>query len=82
MREMKYVMVESEEYGEQLFIFPTNIDHDKFAEVLHDIGSYEESAYREPVGAGFTNLKECYGESGTLGIGNRKKDTRALRGEL
>ena len=34
MMQMKYVVVQSEKHGKQLFVFPIDIDHDRFAEVL------------------------------------------------
>lgn len=83
--EMKYVVVNSEEAGEQLFIFPRTIDHDKFAEVLSRIryGSdlNWEHIYRKPVAAGFTDGHVCYGRSETLSLNSRPQDTRLLRGD-
>ena len=85
MNEMKYVVVESEEQGKQLFIFPKNIDHDAFAEVLSNIRFYKNGnprdwnrIYREPVSAGFTNGLTCYGKSESLGIASDKGDTALM----
>lgn len=83
MTEMKYVVVRSSEIGEQLFIFPKNIDHDSFAEVLshirHGSPSDWRRVFRAPVSAGFTDGKTCYGSSETLGLGSRKQDADLLR---
>jgi len=82
MLEMKYVVVDSDECGEQLFVFPKSIDHDRFNEVLSDIrhgGDRNwERIYREPVSAGFTDGKTCYGRSETLGLDSRPQDTALL----
>lgn len=79
--EMKYVVVKSQECGEQLFIFPKNVDHDRFVEVLSNIRHGERDwkrIYRAPVSAGFTDGKRCYGGSETLGIKSRESDSELL----
>ena len=80
--EMKYVVVQTEEQGEQLFIFPKNIDHDRFAEVLSNIrlgsGYNWERIYREPISAGFTDGTKCYGYSESLSLKSRPEDTALL----
>jgi hypothetical protein len=80
--EMKYVVVNSAECGEQLFVFPKNIDHDKFAEVVSNIrhGGHSnwKRVYRKPVSAGFTDGKNCYGLSETLNLKSRLDDTALL----
>ena len=81
-REMKYVVVESDEAGEQLFIFPKGIDHDEFASVLSYIkhgGQNWTRPCRLPVSAGFTDGARCYGRSETLGLESRKTDTELLQ---
>ena len=79
---MKYVVVESEEQGKQLFIFPKNIDHDAFAEILSHmkVGTPQnwKRVYREPVSAGFTDGKTCYGKSESLGIKSDNGDTALM----
>lgn len=82
MIEMKYVVVDSFEYGEELFIFPTSIEHDRFAEVLYYIRppapwTYS-SACRKAVSAGFTDGETCYGRSELLDLDSRKEDTVLL----
>lgn len=83
MSEMKYVVVESEEQGKQLFTFPKNIDHDAFAEVLSyiKVGTPQNwnRAYREPISAGFTDGVTCYGKSETLGLASAPTDTALLK---
>ena len=82
MNEMKYVVVESEEQGKQMFIFPKNIDHDAFAEVLSyiKVGTPQNwnRAYREPISAGFTNGLTCYGRSETLNLDSQLNDTALM----
>lgn len=83
MREMKYVVVFSEEQGEQLFIFPKNINHDDFAETLSyiktgDRGNWQR-IFRTPISAGFTDGSTCYGHSESLNISSRKQDTSLLQ---
>jgi len=82
MNEMKYVVVDSDEQGEQMFVFPKNVDHDRFAEVLSNIRYGGDRSwnriYREPVSAGFTDGKTCYGRSESLNLDSRKTDTVLL----
>ena len=83
MIEMKYVVVNSEEQGEQLFIFPKNINHDSFAETLSYIKFGDEKnwkrIFRETISAGFTDGQTCYGKSETLGLSSCKEDTLLLK---
>lgn len=80
--EMKYVVVQSSEEGQQMFIFPKNIDHDRFTEVLSFIktGSSEnwKRLLRRVVSAGFTDGKTCYGNSESLGLRADPRDTELL----
>lgn len=80
MREMKYVVVKTDA-GEQIYVFPKQIDHDAFAEVLSYIkmgGKNWKREYREPVSAGFTDGVSCYGRSETLNLNSRSIDTDLL----
>ena len=84
-QEMKYVVVNSEEQGDQLFIFPKNIDHNAFAEVLSNIRFYKNGnprdwkrIYREPISAGFTDGNTCYGKSESLSMSSTHSDTVLL----
>lgn len=82
MNEMKYVVVTSEEQGNQLFIFPKNINHDSFAEILSYIkvgeGRNWKRVFRKPISAGFTDGTKCYGKSESLNLSSRKEDTELL----
>lgn len=79
--EMKYVVVTCEEAGEQLFVFPHNVDHDEFASVLSYIktgGVCWTRPVRMPVSAGFTDGQHCYGRSETLNLESLPEDTALL----
>lgn len=79
--EMKYVVVQCEEAGEQLFVFPHSVDHDEFTSVLSCIktgGVRWVRPIRMPVSAGFTDGQQCYGCSETLGLEARPEDTALL----
>lgn len=79
---MKYVVVETNGV-EQLFIFPKEINHDRFAEVLSYIREGDRNwsrEYREPISAGFTDGLSCYGRSESLDLDSRKEDTQLLKG--
>ena len=83
MIEFKYVVVKAEEGGEQIFIFPKTIDHDRFAEVLSvirvDDGPRGWKRPRwAPVSAGFTDGVRCYGRSETLNLDSRMQDSKLL----
>lgn len=85
MNQMKYVVVESDEAGEQMFIFPMSISHDHFAEVLSNIRHFTgfdqwERIYRAPISAGFTDGVTCTGWSETLQLNSRPEDTILLKG--
>ena len=83
MKEMKYVVVDSKEAGEQMFIFPKSVNHDRVAEVLtHHIKHGDdlnwERIYRKPIAAGFTDGTIFYGESETLKLKSRGDKDAAL----
>ena len=82
MPEMKYVVVESDECGEQLVIFLKNIDHDQMAEILSYIkhgGVRWTRPIRMPISAGFTDGNHCYGRSELLNLKSRPEDTALLK---
>ncbi len=82
MIEMKYIIVDSDEYGEEIFIFPKNINHDYFYECVSDIKPANgDWVYREVVSAGFTDGVKCYGRSESLDVGSREIDTNILMGK-
>lgn len=80
--EMKYVVVDSDD-GEQLVIFPKNIDHDEMANVLsyikHGTSQNWKRIFRKPVSAGFTDGVLCYGRSESLNLKARSIDTSLLQ---
>ena len=90
---MKYVVVKSEEAGEQIFIFPKEVNHSDFAEIVSYIkwyppnNFYIESCrdwkriYRKPIAAGFTDGQSCYGRSESLDLDSRPEDTKLLKGD-
>ena len=84
MIEMKYVVVNSKEKGEQLFVFPTNVIHSEFAEVLSYMKEGDrhnwKRIFRQPISAGFTDGSTCYGRSESLNLSSRKNlDTALLK---
>lgn len=84
---MKYICTVDDNDQEQVFLFPSNIDHDAMAEVLGRIknqthGNWQR-VFREPISAGFVNeAMKCYGESLTLGLSSREEDTQILTKQL
>lgn len=73
---MKYVVTKAEDGVERLFMFPKDINHDDFAEVLsyvkHRKGWNDwERQYHKPIAAGFTDGKTCHGRSETLNLDSR-----------
>ncbi len=88
---MKYVCFHNAQTNqEEIMVFPKNINHDCFAEVQRHIrnstvGNWTR-IYREPISAGFvTFLKDgitCFGNSETLNLVSREKDTELLRNQL
>jgi hypothetical protein len=85
--EMKYIVTDSDEGGKQLFIFPKNLNHDRVADVLSEVkeainGELADNFYREPVSAGFTDGKTCYGKSESLDLKSDKGDTALLKALL
>ena len=88
MQTFKYVVVKTDEQGLQLFMFPKEIDHDRFAEVTsfikHNVNGDPrnwERIFREPVSAGFTDGLTCWGRSETLDLSCiPEQDNALLRG--
>ena len=68
---MKYIVTANENGDEEIFIFSKKINHDCMAESLISIKDQSwgnwECIYRYPISAGFTDGKECWGRSETLG---------------
>ena len=79
---MKYIVTKDEDGKEHFFMFPKDINHDDFAEVLSHIKMHEgpgwKRQYRKPISAGFTDGKKCSGRSETLDLDSRGKIDEAL----
>ena len=82
---MKYICMNNNGV-EEVFTFPSTIDHDAMEEVLsriknHTIGNWER-VFRFPVSAGFVMNGKCFGRSETLDLDSREEiDTKILRGQ-
>lgn len=85
MSEMKYVVLKPND-KEMIFIFPKSIDHDRFVETMESMrygsrGNWER-LYPNPISAGFTDGKTCFGRSETLNLDSRKEiDSFLLRSQ-
>ena len=85
MSELKYVVLTPND-KEMIFIFPTSIDHDRFVETMESMrygsrGNWER-LYPNPISAGFTDGKTCFGRSETLNLDSRKEiDSFLLRSQ-
>lgn len=84
MIEMKYIVLKPAD-KELIFIFPKSIDHDRFVETMEAMRYGSDSnwarLYPNPISAGFTDGKTCYGRSETLDLDSRKEiDTALLKG--
>ena len=83
---MKYICTKNEKNEEEIFIFPSTIDHDAMAEVLSLIkdqthGNWNR-VHRKPVSAGFITVNgTCHGRSETLGLASRGDTDAKLRTE-
>lgn len=83
---MKYIVMEIDG-KEEIFLFPRNINHDRFHESIttlrFDIGPRDwdrKLAGEFPISAGFVDNFRCHGRSETLNLDSRgDKDTLLLR---
>jgi len=79
----KYICTDSE-WGEEIFTFPSSVNHDAMAEVLEGIKNHTHGnwkrVWRKPISAGFVNASGfCFGKSETLNLESRaEKDTELL----
>ena len=88
---MKYICTEDEKGKEEIFLFPSHIDHDAMAEGLEGFrnqtyGNWER-LYRKPISAGFIMLENgqlvCGGNSQSLDLKSRHKpDTELLNKQM
>lgn len=76
----KYISTKSEEAGEQIFLFSKYVDHDCMYEIIQHMEQVDnpDPDFREKIGAGFTNFKQCYGRSETLRLDSRDDLDTAL----
>lgn len=79
---MKFITTIDKDGNEELFMFPSNIDHDAMAEVLGHIKNQTHGnwhrVFRKPVAAGSVSGSKCHGKSETLGLKARPEDTSLL----
>jgi len=82
-KRMKYITTKTEDGIEEIFIFPSSINHDAMAEALEGIkngthGDWER-VYRRPISAGYVDIEgRCFGYSVSLDLESRKEDTKLL----
>ncbi|MNY62544.1 hypothetical protein D3C86_1993750 [compost metagenome] len=81
---MKYIVTETEDGTQDIFIFDKQIHHDCFAEMVARIknqsGGNWERVRRTPIAAGFYDGKTCYGHSETLKLRSRgAKDEELIK---
>jgi hypothetical protein len=85
---MKYIAVALDE-KESIFIFPSDVDHDRMAEAIEAIRFRSRQNWSrkfrtgEVIAAGFVTGGVCHGRSETLDLDSRGKvDTALLRAAL
>ena len=78
---MKYIVTRDEDGKEHFFMFDKSINHDDFAEAqcyikIRNPNNHREweRKYREPISAGFTDGRTCWGRSETLDLDSRPTD--------
>lgn len=83
---MKYITTKDEEGKEELFAFPSSINHDAMAEVLNHIKNQTHGNWkrvrRTPISAGFIIGNSCTGKSESLGLKSRPEDTILWKEQL
>jgi hypothetical protein len=80
---MKYIVTKQDETGyEEIFVFPSTVNHDCFAEGVHRMKNQShgrwQRVYRTPIAAGFTDGVVCQGYSETLNLKSRGEVDAAL----
>jgi hypothetical protein len=78
----KYIVTTRGDGIEEIFIFPSTVDHDAMMESLESIknqtcGNWDR-IFRLPISAGFTDGIKCWGRSETLNLNSRTKDSEIL----
>jgi hypothetical protein len=80
---VKYIVTKTQAGTEEIFVFPRSVNHDCMMEALSRIKSQTTGDWvrvpRTPVSAGFVSSSgACFGDSMTLGLKSREKDTALL----
>lgn len=80
---LKFISTKLDGEKDQIFIFAHSVDHDTMYEIITDFeegANGEDTGFRARLGAGFTDLKTCWGESITLRLPCRDpEDTQLLK---
>lgn len=80
---LKFISVSLEQEEDQIFIFSNTVDHDTMYEIItsfEDGPDGEDTGFRFKLGAGFTDMKTCWGRSATLDLMCREpEDTDLLK---
>lgn len=72
--DVKYIVTETANNMEEIYIFPKRINHDCFYEIINN--SVDD--FKEAISAGFIQDGTCYGSSETLGLRSRKSTDTVL----
>lgn len=79
---MKYIVTTTESGDEEIFIFPSSVNHSIFAESICAMRNQRHGSWkrirREPVSAGFIEGGKCVGNSESLGLRAREIDSSLL----
>lgn len=83
---MKYIVTKTQAGKEEIFLFPSGVNHDCMMEALGAVKNQTHGKWtrllRTPVSAGFVSSSGvCFGESSTLGLSSREEDTALLAGQ-
>jgi hypothetical protein len=80
---MKYIITSTEDFDQEIFIFPRTINHDIMAESISRMKNQSHGNWkrltRTPISAGFISNGVCYGKSESLNIKSRPEDTGILK---
>jgi hypothetical protein len=79
---MKYIVTNTEEGKEEIFIFPDTVSHTSMAEAVCAMRNQTHGnwvrIHRDAVAAGFIEGGKCVGKSESLGISSRPQDSELL----
>jgi hypothetical protein len=81
---MKYIVTKRPDGTEEIFIFPEDVHHTDMAEAVsflkdhpNDSAGWRRLA-RKPISAGFVECGKCVGESESLSLHSRPKDSKLI----